>query len=46
MAGMVNVRAGTFDDTRWIAPRVRAGTSRKQPWLALRDSLMAFERQP
>ncbi len=46
MAGMVNVRAGTFDDTSWIMPRVQAWTSSKQPWITLSDALMAFERQP
>jgi hypothetical protein len=46
MAGMVNVRAGTFDDTSWIAPRAQAWTSSKQPWLQLGEGLMSFERQP
>jgi hypothetical protein len=46
MAGMVNVRAGTLDDTSWLAPRVQAWTASKQPWLRLEEGLLSFDRQP
>ena len=47
MAGMVNVRAGTLDDTGWLSPAVQAWTSSKQPWIHLDDAgLRSFQRQP
>lgn len=46
MPGMVNVRAGTLDDTSRVTPRLQAWTASKQAWLRLDEGLLSFERQP
>jgi hypothetical protein len=43
---MINVRAGTLDDTRWLKPTVELWTSSKQPWLRFGEELASFEHQP
>jgi hypothetical protein len=43
--GMVNVRAGTLDDTSWLMPSLQAWTDSKQAWVDL-GITPAFERQP
>jgi hypothetical protein len=43
--GLVNVRAGTLDDTSWLTPGLQAWTQSKQKWLAL-GVAPAFEQQP
>jgi hypothetical protein len=43
---MLNVRAGTLDDTTWLRPSLQAWTSSKQPWLVLDERIPAFEGQP
>jgi len=42
---MVNVRAGTLDDTSWLEPTVQAWTASKHPWLILGIE-PCFEAQP
>lgn len=42
---MVNVRAGTLDDTTWLKPTVQAWTVSKQPWLGVGIE-PSFEGQP
>jgi hypothetical protein len=46
LEGMVNIRAGTLDDTTWLKPDLQAWTSSKQPWLAFDERIRSFERQP
>jgi hypothetical protein len=43
--GMVNVRAGTLDDTSWLAPSLQVWTASKQTWLEL-SVAPAFDKQP
>lgn len=43
--GMVNVRAGTLDDTSWLKPTLQAWTASKQGWLEL-SVAPTFETQP
>jgi hypothetical protein len=46
MPDTVNVKPGTLDDTRWLAPRLQVWRASKQPWLELPDVGPAFERNP
>jgi hypothetical protein len=42
---IVNVRAGTLDDTSWLEPAVQVWTKSAQPW-ARHDSLLSYEAEP
>lgn len=44
--GVLNVKAGTLDDTSWLAPELQAWTSSRQSWIDLPAGLKSFERQP
>jgi hypothetical protein len=44
--GVLNVKAGTLDDTSWLQPAVQVWTRSKQPWVAMPDDLPAVEGQP
>jgi hypothetical protein len=44
--GVINVKAGTLDDTSWLEPKVSVWMKSKQPWLPLPDGMMTFESQP
>jgi hypothetical protein len=45
-AGYVNVKAGVFDDTRWLKPSTSIWMARKQPWLELTSELACHDGQP
>jgi hypothetical protein len=43
---IVNVRAGTLDDTRWLDPVAHIWTASAQPWLQIPTDLPSFAREP
>ena len=45
MAGVLNIKPGTLDDTSFLQPRAQIWTAKKQPWLDL-TGLQSFEGQP
>jgi hypothetical protein len=45
-APVINMRAGTLDDTSWLQPQLHAWTSAKQPWLTLPDGVKTHPTQP
>ena len=46
MDGVVNVKAGTFDDPSFFRPSIEVWTKRQHPWLAMTCDLQSFEAQP
>ena len=44
--GMVSVKPGTLDDTRWLKPEMHLWTCRKQPWVIIPEGVKAYEVQP
>jgi hypothetical protein len=44
--GSVNIKAGTLDDTSWLAPNLHVWTRSKQPWVPIPEGVPCFERQP
>ena len=44
--GVLSVRAGTFDDTSWIAPAGHIWTRSAQPWIRFHEDDIIEERQP
>jgi hypothetical protein len=44
--GVVRVRAGTLDDTRWLRPTRHIWTRSKQPWITFAEGDQIFEAQP
>ena len=45
-APVVNVRAGTLDDTSGLEPKMHAWVSSKQPWVAIPEGVPAHAKQP
>lgn len=43
---MVNVKAGTLDDTGWLVPAGHIWTASKQRFIAIGDDELAYPRQP
>ena len=43
---MVNVKAGTLDDTSWLRPAGHIWTASRQPFVAIAEGDLAYERQP
>jgi hypothetical protein len=43
---IVNVKPGTLDDTRWLKPAGHTWVQSAQPWVALPDDALCYERQP
>ena len=46
LPGTYNVKAGTLDDTAWLAPAVQVWTKSRQPWVTLPEGLASVEGQP
>jgi hypothetical protein len=46
MEGIANVKAGTLDDTSWLAPQMHTWTSSKQPWFELPAGVGHHLKQP
>lgn len=44
--GILNIKAGTLDDTSWLEPRVSVWMRSKQPWVVLPEGLPTIEMQP
>ena len=45
-AEMLNIKAGTLDDTSWLRPAGHIWTRSKQPWVKIGADELAYERQP
>jgi hypothetical protein len=45
-APVINVRAGTLDDTRALEPTMHAWVSSKQPWVQIPEGLPTHAKQP
>ena len=43
---VLNIRAGTLDETSWLAPTMHAWVSCKQPWLAIPEGTPTHPKQP
>lgn len=43
---VVNVRAGTLDDTSGLEPKMHAWVRSKQPWFKIPEGVPTFEKQP
>ncbi|TFH22368.1 MAG: aldehyde-activating protein [Myxococcales bacterium] len=46
MEGVLNVKAGTLDDTSTLEPALHAWTGSKQRWISLPEAATCFEGQP
>ena len=46
MAGTVNIKPGTLDDTSWLSPDIHIWTGSKQPWVPISDEVPCIEGQP
>jgi hypothetical protein len=46
MPETVNVKPGTLDDTRWLAPKMQVWCSSQQPWLELPEIGPTFPENP
>lgn len=44
--GIVNLRAGTLDNSRDIVPAAHLWVSSKQPWVVIPDGVLVLDRQP
>jgi len=44
--GIVALKPGTFDDTRWFKPIAHLWTRSAQPWVSLDASISQYEKQP
>jgi hypothetical protein len=44
--GLLNVKAGTLDDTSSLEPTLHAWTRSKQGWVTLQAGVKCFEQQP
>jgi hypothetical protein len=45
-AEIVNVRAGTLDDTKWLIPVLHLFTGSAQPWVSPAAAAVCHETQP
>lgn len=45
-AGMVFVKAGTLDDTTWLAPAVHIWCDSKQAWVSIPEGVVAIPKAP
>lgn len=46
MPGMEFVKAGTLDDTSWLAPTMEIWCERAQPWVVIDKSRQVFGQNP
>ena len=44
--GVLSLRAGTFDDKRWVRPAAHIWTKSAQKWIKFEDDDLLFEGQP
>jgi hypothetical protein len=45
-SGMVNIKAGTLDDTKWLIPAGHLWTRSKQAFIAIGDDELSYTGQP
>lgn len=45
-AELMNVKAGTLDDTSWLRPAGHIWTRSKQAWVEIPAEVMSYEKQP
>lgn len=45
-AAMLNIKGGTFDDTRWLKPAGHIWTGSKLAWVILPEDALTYEGQP
>lgn len=43
---LMNVKAGTLDDTSWLVPEIHIWTRSKQPWVTIPDGARQFATNP
>ncbi len=43
---VVNIKAGSLDDTSWLKPAGHIWTSSKQAWVIIPDDALVYEQQP
>ncbi|MSP03145.1 MAG: GFA family protein [Acetobacteraceae bacterium] len=46
MQGVVMIRAGTLDDSSWLAPAMEIYCEAKMPWVSLGGDLKSFPKMP
>lgn len=46
MPGIIFIKAGTLDDTSWLAPDMNIWCETAQPWVKIDESLPMFPRNP
>lgn len=46
LGAVLNVKAGTLDDTSGLAPSAHVWTKRRQPWVVIPEGVPCFEEQP
>jgi len=44
--GVLNIKAGSLDDTSWLKPAGHIWTRSKQPWVKISDDALVYEGQP
>jgi hypothetical protein len=44
--GVLNIKAGTFDDTSWLEPRMSVWMKSKQPWVLVPEGVATTDGQP
>ena len=45
-ADVVNIKAGTLDDTTWLRPVGHLWTKSRQPWVAIPNDILVYPDQP
>ena len=45
-APVINIRAGTLDDTSGLEPKMHTWVSSKQPWVTIPDGVPTHDKQP
>jgi hypothetical protein len=46
MPGIVFIKAGTFDDTTWLDPKVHCYCDSKEQWTPIPEGSQQFARMP
>lgn len=44
--GVINIKAGTLDDTSWLRPQMHAWVSKQQPWVVIPEGTPKHPTQP
>lgn len=44
--GMISVKPGTLDDTRWLSPKIHIWTRSKQRWVEIPEGVETYETHP